>query len=87
MADFSKLPNDIIIKIIIERKIIKQNERYKDQHRVCVHDINFIGDYAIGHRSEELIAKIMMAYILDCQAAARGELIEEDWELGQCQEP
>ena len=82
----SELPNDIIIKILIERKVMKQNERYKKQHRECLSNINFIGDYVIDQRYEESIAKSMMAYILDGQAAARGELILEDWELG-CQEP
>ena len=62
MDIFSELPNDIIIKILIERKVMKQNERYKKQHRECLSNINFIGDYVIdGLAEEESIAKNMIA--------------------------
>ena len=77
MDIFSELPNDIIIEILIERKVMKQNERYKKQHRECLSNINFIGDYVIDQRYEESIAKTMMAYILDC-AAERANMIEEE---------
>ena len=30
--DFPKLPNDLIIKILIHRKNIKQDDRYRIQH-------------------------------------------------------
>ena len=54
----SELPNDIIIKILIERKVMKQNERYKKQHRECLSDINFIGEYIGELAEEESIAEI-----------------------------
>ena len=58
MDIFSELPNNIIIKILTERKVLKQNERYKKKRRECLSDINFIGEYIGELTEEESIAEI-----------------------------
>ena len=40
-----KLPNDIIIKILNDRKIIKQNERYKKQYNLVLYHLESIHEY------------------------------------------
>ena len=40
-----KLPNDIIIKILNDRKIIKQNERYKKQYNFMIYHLEAINEY------------------------------------------
>ena len=40
-----ELPNDIIIKILHDRKIIKQNERYKKQYNSVIYHLEAINEY------------------------------------------
>lgn len=43
--DIPKLPNDIIMKILHDRKIIKQNERYKRQYNSVIYHLDAINEY------------------------------------------
>jgi hypothetical protein len=40
---FQNLPNDLIIKILIDRKEIKKDDRYKRQFDAVINDIKFVG--------------------------------------------
>ena len=42
-AIFANLPNDIIIKILVDRKEIKRDDRYKRQFDAVINDIKFVG--------------------------------------------
>ena len=42
--NFDKLPNDIIIKILHQNKINKQNEMYKKRHNLFIKYLNYYID-------------------------------------------
>ena len=62
-----KLPNDLIIKILHDRKIIKQDERFKKQFNLVIFNIEAISEFVhfdIDMREGEIkISKEMLMFI------------------------
>jgi len=65
MKIFQNLPNELIIKILVERKNIKTNDRYKRQYNKVMMQLKESSDYIRQNTKLSLIQCLTPAYDYD----------------------